>query len=67
MDFEEFCAAAISVYQLEVHPEWDKIATTAFEYFDETGNRVISLEELAQVCTFFLNTHQLVLILSYKL
>ncbi|XP_004502721.1 CDPK-related kinase 4-like [Cicer arietinum] len=48
MDFEEFCAAAISVYQLEVHPEWDKIATTAFEYFDETGNRVISLEELAQ-------------------
>ncbi|XP_047166788.1 CDPK-related kinase 4-like [Vigna umbellata] len=48
MDFEEFCAAAISVYQLEVHPEWDRIATTAFEYFEETGNRVISVEELAQ-------------------
>jgi len=52
MDFEEFCAAAISVYQLEVHPEWDRIATTAFEYFEETGNRVISVEELAQVCKF---------------
>lgn len=51
MDFEEFCAAAISVYQLEVHQEWDRIATTAFEYFEETGNRVISVEELAQVCT----------------
>ncbi|KAG5067371.1 hypothetical protein AAZX31_04G211800 [Glycine max] len=48
MDFEEFCAAAISVYQLEVHQEWDRIATTAFEYFEETGNRVISVEELAQ-------------------
>ncbi|CAL5204118.1 unnamed protein product [Lathyrus oleraceus] len=48
LDFEEFCAAAISVYQLEVHPEWDKISTTAFDYFDEAGNRVISLEELAQ-------------------
>ena len=53
MDFEEFCAAAISVYQLEVHPEWERIATTAFEHFEETGNRVISVEELAQVCTFF--------------
>ncbi|CAJ2667368.1 CDPK-related kinase 4-like isoform X1 [Trifolium pratense] len=48
LDFEEFCAAAISVYQLEVHPDWDKIATAAFDYFDEEGNRVISLEELAQ-------------------
>lgn len=53
MDFEEFCAAAISVYQLEVHQEWDRIATTAFEYFEETGNRVISVEELAQVCIFW--------------
>ncbi|KAF1893488.1 hypothetical protein Lal_00001968 [Lupinus albus] len=48
MDFEEFCAAAISVYQLEVHQEWEKIATTAFEHFEEAGNRVISVEELAQ-------------------
>ncbi|XP_061358201.1 CDPK-related kinase 4-like [Gastrolobium bilobum] len=48
MDFEEFCAAAISVYQLEVHQEWDKISTTAFEYFEETGNRIITVEELAQ-------------------
>ena len=51
MDFEEFCAAAISVYQLEVHEDWEKISTAAFEYFEQTGNRVISVEELAQVCT----------------
>lgn len=57
LDFEEFCAAAISVYQLEAHPEWDKIAATAFAYFDETGNRVISVEELAQVCTFLARSH----------
>lgn len=66
MNFEEFCAAAISVYQLEVHQEWDRIATTAFEYFEETGNRVISLEELAQVCTLFLRASLLVLYLSTK-
>ncbi|KAI4338023.1 hypothetical protein L6164_016378 [Bauhinia variegata] len=48
MDFEEFCAAAISVYQLEAHEEWEKIATTAFEYFERDGNRAISVEELAQ-------------------
>ncbi|KAL1337291.1 hypothetical protein HN51_031949 [Arachis hypogaea] len=48
MNFEEFCAAAISVYQLEVHPDWDNMATTAFEHFEEAGNRVISVEELAQ-------------------
>ncbi|KAI4307047.1 hypothetical protein L6164_030277 [Bauhinia variegata] len=48
MDFEEFCAAAISVYQLEVHEEWERIATTAFECFEEEGNRVVSVEELAQ-------------------
>ncbi|KAE9608829.1 hypothetical protein Lal_00020583 [Lupinus albus] len=48
MDLEEFCAAAISVYQLEAHQEWEKIAATAFKHFQETGNRVISVEELAQ-------------------
>lgn len=64
MDFQEFCAAAISVYQLEVHQEWEKIATTAFEYFEVAGNRVISVEELAQVFTFFSRAHLLDLILS---
>ncbi|KAI9110800.1 hypothetical protein K1719_018238 [Acacia pycnantha] len=48
MDFEEFCAAALSVYQLEVHEDWEKIAATAFEHFEREGNRVISVEELAQ-------------------
>ncbi|MQL84728.1 hypothetical protein Taro_017243 [Colocasia esculenta] len=48
MSFEEFCAAAISPYQLEALEGWEQIASTAFEYFEEEGNRVISVEELAQ-------------------
>ncbi|CAH9111932.1 unnamed protein product [Cuscuta epithymum] len=48
MNFEEFCAAAISVYHLEAHENWDQIASTAFENFEREGNRVISVEELAQ-------------------
>ncbi|XP_004145991.1 CDPK-related kinase 6 [Cucumis sativus] len=48
MDFEEFCAAAISVYQLEAVAGWESIATRAFEYFEQEGNRVISVHELVQ-------------------
>ncbi|KAK6936626.1 Protein kinase domain [Dillenia turbinata] len=48
MDFEEFCAASISIYQLEALEGWEKIASTAFEYFEQEGNRVTSVEELAQ-------------------
>lgn len=49
IDFEEFCAAAISTYQLEALENWEQIASTAFEHFEQEGNRVISLEELARV------------------
>uniref|UniRef100_A0A7N0U992 non-specific serine/threonine protein kinase n=1 Tax=Kalanchoe fedtschenkoi TaxID=63787 RepID=A0A7N0U992_KALFE len=48
LDFEEFCAAAISVYQLEALENWEEIANTAFEYFELQGNRTTSVEELAQ-------------------
>lgn len=48
MNFEEFCAATISVYQLEALEEWETIARTAFEYFEQEGNHVISIEALAQ-------------------
>nr|AFP55594.1 serine/threonine protein kinase [Rosa rugosa] len=48
LDFEEFCVAAISTYQLEALEGWEKIASTAFECFEREGNRVISVEELAQ-------------------
>lgn len=51
MDFEEFCAAATSTYQLEALDRWDDIASTAFEHFEREGNRVISIEELARVST----------------
>ncbi|XP_078161074.1 CDPK-related kinase 3-like [Carex rostrata] len=47
MDFEEFCAATISPYQLEALQDWENIATTAFGYFELEGNRVIKIEELA--------------------
>lgn len=49
MDFEEFCAAAISTYQLEALEGWEQIASTAFEHFEQEGNRLISVEELARV------------------
>lgn len=49
LDFEEFCAAAISPYQLEALDNWEQIASTAFEHFEREGNRTISIEELAQV------------------
>ncbi|KAK7338113.1 hypothetical protein VNO77_18713 [Canavalia gladiata] len=48
MDFEEFCAAATSTYQLEALDRWEDIANTAFEHFEREGNRVISIEELAR-------------------
>ncbi|XP_042433380.1 CDPK-related kinase 3-like isoform X2 [Zingiber officinale] len=48
MNFEEFCVAAISPYQLEALKEWEQIATRAFQYFEEEGNHFISIEELAQ-------------------
>ncbi|XP_041001136.1 CDPK-related kinase 3-like isoform X1 [Juglans microcarpa x Juglans regia] len=48
MDFEEFCAAAISTHQLEALDGWEQIASTAFEHFEQEGNRIISVEELAR-------------------
>lgn len=48
MDFEEFCAAAISIYQLEALDRWEQIASTAYEFFEQEGNKVISVEELAR-------------------
>lgn len=49
MDFEEFCAATISVYQLEAREDWDETATKAFGHFELEGNKVTSVDELAQV------------------
>ena len=48
MDFEQFRAGTISPYQLEASSMWDEIASTAFECFEQEGNRVITIEELAQ-------------------
>ncbi|XP_051121271.1 CDPK-related kinase 6-like [Andrographis paniculata] len=48
MDFEEFCAASISVYQLEALENWEEIASVAFQHFEVEGNHVISVEELAR-------------------
>lgn len=50
LDFEEFCAAAVSVYQLEALEEWEQIATIAFDHFEREGSRAISVQELAEVC-----------------
>lgn len=50
MDFEEFCAAAISVHQLEAMDTWEQHAQRAYELFEKDGNRPIMIEELASVC-----------------
>ncbi|XP_042504832.1 CDPK-related kinase 1-like [Macadamia integrifolia] len=47
LDFEEFCAAAISVYQLEGLDSWEQHASSAYEHFEKDGNRPIMIEELA--------------------
>ncbi|XP_021846977.2 CDPK-related kinase 3 [Spinacia oleracea] len=48
MDFDEFCAASISTHQLEGREGWDQIASTAFDQFEQEGNRIITVEELAR-------------------
>ncbi|TYH85435.1 hypothetical protein ES332_D02G266200v1 [Gossypium tomentosum] len=47
MDFEEFCAAALSVHQLEAFDHWEQHARCAYELFEKDGNRAIVIEELA--------------------
>lgn len=54
MDFEEFCAAALSVYQLEALDRWEQHARCAYELFEKDGNRTIMIEELASVMAFLL-------------
>ncbi|MFS7961644.1 putative protein kinase CAMK-CDPK family [Helianthus anomalus] len=48
LTFEEFCAATISPHQFEALENWEMIASTAFEYFELEGNRIISVDALAQ-------------------
>ncbi|XP_004144329.1 CDPK-related kinase 1 [Cucumis sativus] len=47
LDFEEFCAAAISVHQLKDIESWEQHARYAYDLFEEYGNRTIMIEELA--------------------
>ncbi|CAL0299293.1 unnamed protein product [Lupinus luteus] len=47
LDFDEFCAAAISVHQLEGLESWEQHARRAYELFEKDGNRPIMIEELA--------------------
>nr|XP_027192836.1 CDPK-related protein kinase isoform X2 [Cicer arietinum] len=47
MDCDEFCAAALSVHQLEALDRWEQHARCAYELFEKDGNRAIVIEELA--------------------
>ncbi|KAG8474690.1 hypothetical protein CXB51_031141 [Gossypium anomalum] len=47
MDFDEFCAAALTVHQLEALDRWEQHARCAYEIFEKEGNRPIVIEELA--------------------
>ncbi|KAF2923960.1 CDPK-related kinase 5 [Oryza sativa Japonica Group] len=47
MDFQEFCAAAVSVHQLEALDRWEQHARSAYDFFEKDGNRAIVIDELA--------------------
>ncbi|RWR84118.1 CDPK-related kinase 5 [Cinnamomum micranthum f. kanehirae] len=47
MDYEEFCAATLSVHQLEALDRWEQHARSAYEFFEKDGNRAIVIDELA--------------------
>lgn len=49
MDFDEFCAATLSIHQLEGLDRWEQHARCAYELFEKDGNRAIVIEELASV------------------
>ena len=49
MDFEEFCAAAISTYQLEALDKWEDIASAFFQHLEREQNYVKLVEKLANV------------------
>ncbi|CAB4290415.1 unnamed protein product [Prunus armeniaca] len=48
MDFEEFCAAALSVHQLEALDHCEQHARCVCEIFERDGNRALSLKNLLQ-------------------
>ncbi|XVF56314.1 hypothetical protein PTKIN_Ptkin06aG0108900 [Pterospermum kingtungense] len=47
LGFEEFCAASISVHQLEGMETWELHARCAYDLFEKDGNRPIRIDELA--------------------
>ncbi|XP_057787439.1 CDPK-related protein kinase-like isoform X2 [Salvia miltiorrhiza] len=47
MHREEFCAAALSIHQLEIGDGWEERAQSAYEIFEKDGNRAILIQELA--------------------
>ncbi|XP_073138416.1 CDPK-related protein kinase isoform X2 [Henckelia pumila] len=47
MYFEEFCAAALTVHQMEAHENWEERARSGYDAFERNGNRAIVIEEVA--------------------
>lgn len=62
MDFQEFCAAAVSVHQLEALDRWEQHARSAYEHFEKDGNRAIVIDELASVCDLLFSPPVFVLV-----
>ncbi|BFG37913.1 hypothetical protein CerSpe_241870 [Prunus speciosa] len=52
MAFEEFCAAALSVHQLDALYHCEQHARCVYELFERDGNRAIVIEELASIWRF---------------
>ncbi|KAK1423846.1 hypothetical protein QVD17_19155 [Tagetes erecta] len=47
LDFGDFCAGAVNVHQLEAIDQWEQHARSAYNIFENDGNRPIVIEELA--------------------
>ncbi|XP_047983435.1 CDPK-related protein kinase-like isoform X2 [Salvia hispanica] len=47
MHLDEFCAAALSVNQMEIVDGWEERARSAYAIFEKDGNRAILIQELA--------------------
>ncbi|KAG6408849.1 hypothetical protein SASPL_131874 [Salvia splendens] len=47
MHRDEFCAAALSVHQMEIVDGWEERARSAYAIFERDGNRAILIQELA--------------------
>lgn len=51
MDFREFCAATVNVFQLEIQPNWAERARLAYQNFLKSGKANATIDDLIKACS----------------